>query len=245
MAGARSRAPASGGGIFRDGGCRQCRLPDPAPLDGVGVVITGRHVGGLLAIVARVKPIAVIVAVESSRHSFRRWLPGWATTAGTGAPARNLGGRVHARSEPTGTTERRMGTGSAVARRIAKRLPSPRRTTHPKHRRAAAHGGSESRRQRSPSRPAQSPTAVPPGRPRKAPVSPPRPTAAIAAEGRGAAAEPDRRPCPLKFHPAWSGPACVVRWCGRHRPGPVPAVSRGVGWSGRGGQRGGPLPSPA
>jgi hypothetical protein len=87
-----------GWGIFRDGGCRQCRLPDPAPLDGVGVVITGRHVGGLLAIVARVKPIAVIVAVESSRHSFRRRLPGWAATAGTGAPARNLGGRVHARS---------------------------------------------------------------------------------------------------------------------------------------------------
>jgi hypothetical protein len=51
-------------------------LPDPAPLPGVGVVITGRHVGGLLAIVARVKPIAVIVAVESSRHSLRCRLPG-------------------------------------------------------------------------------------------------------------------------------------------------------------------------
>jgi hypothetical protein len=54
-------------GIFRrPGGARAVRRTQ-RPLVCVGAVITRRHVGDLLAIVARVKPIAVIAGVESRR----------------------------------------------------------------------------------------------------------------------------------------------------------------------------------
>src|SRR6266581_4661688 len=62
----------SSAGYFRDDRWSRRRAPDPAPVVGVGVVIQHRHVGDLLAIVARVKPIAVIVGVESRRHHLDR-----------------------------------------------------------------------------------------------------------------------------------------------------------------------------
>ena len=164
-----SRA-SSGRGYFWTGGCRQCGSPDPAALGGVGVVITGRHVGGLLAIVARVKPIAVIVAVESSRHSFRRRFPGWAATAGTGVPAGNLAAASTHGPEPTGTTEWRMGTSPAVARRIAKRLPSPSANDPPqtpaadpwRPARKAAANASRAARRKAPGGPSRPPAQSPP-----------------------------------------------------------------------------------
>src|SRR6266571_4347135 len=78
----------SSAGYFRDDRWSRRRAPDPAPVVGVGVVIQHRHVGDLLAIVARVKPIAVIVGVESRRHHRRS--PGWAThgTAGSAPGSR-------------------------------------------------------------------------------------------------------------------------------------------------------------
>jgi hypothetical protein len=87
----------------------------PAPVAGVGAVITPRHVGDVLAIVARVKPIALIVGLESRRDL---------VDAGGARPrSRRSGGRgprnPGAGGPPVGGRHRRGGkpNGRAVAAR--------------------------------------------------------------------------------------------------------------------------------